>query len=208
MTAETIGAISSVATFLVIGITAIAALVQLRHIRSANQLTGLLHYIARWESDAVQSASGFVESQLKAKLHDPDYREGLWHHNPDRREHPELRVADWCEQMGSYIKYGMIAEQQYLDLGGWYIDSMWDQLQEVVAIRRAASGQSAMYENFEFLAARSKAWAAEHPEGNYPRRVPRLMPDEVWKKLTNQRSGGYSPAVTKTVTPTSASDAE
>lgn len=184
MTAEAIGAFSSVATFVVIGVTAIAALVQLRHIRTANQLTGLLHYISRWESDAVQSASSFVESQLKAKLKDPNYRASLWHHNPDRREHPELRVADWCEQMGSYIKYGMIAEGQYLDLGGWYILSMWEQLQDVVAIRRAVSG-SAMYENFEFLAARSKAFADAHPDGNYPRGVPRLMPDEVWKKLVN-----------------------
>ncbi len=186
MTAETIGALSSVATFLVIAVTAIAALVQLRHIRSANQLTGLLHYIARWESDAVQSASSFVETQLKAKLDDPNYREGLWHRNPDRREHPELRVADWCEQMGSYIKYGMISQEQYLDLGAWYIDSMWEQLQKVVAIRRAASGRSAMFENFEFLAARSKAWAAAHPSGNYPRGVPRLMSDEVWKELADQ----------------------
>lgn len=189
MNAETIGAISSVATFLVIGVTAIAALVQLRHIRSANQLTGLLHYIARWESDAVQSATSFVETQLKEKLEDPGYRSGLWHHNPDRREHPELRVADWCEQMGSYIKYGMISGEQYLDLGGWYIDSMWEQLQEVVAIRRAASGKSAMYENFEFLAARSKAWAAAHPGGNYPHNVPRLMPDAVWEKLKGPRAG-------------------
>ena len=187
MTAETLSALASVGTFVVIGVTAIAALVQLRHIRAANQLTGLLQYITRWESDAIQSANEFVETQLPERLKDTAFRAGLWQHNPDRREHPELRVADWCEQMGSYIKYGMIAEEQYLDLGGLYVSSMWRQLEEVVAIRRAAANTAAMYENFEFLAARVKVWDQRHSVGNYPRGTTRLMPDEVWQRLHSER---------------------
>jgi hypothetical protein len=187
MTPEAIGAVASVGTFLVIAVTAFAALVQLRHIRAANQLTGLLPYIARWESDAVQSANRFVESELSAKLKQEDFLVGLWLRNPDRREHPELRVADWCEQMGSIIKYGMVSEDQFLDLAAWYLESMWDQLREVVAIRRAATESSGEYENFEFLAVRAKAFSATHPSGNYPRGVERLLQDEEWKTLAHQR---------------------
>jgi hypothetical protein len=189
MTPETLSAIASIGTFLVIGVTAVAALVQLRHIRSANQLAVLLQYIARWESDTVQSATGFVETELSAKLKYPEYRSSLWLYNPDRRLHPELRVADWCEQMGSYIKYGMVSESQYLDLGAWYITSMWDRLRDVVAIRRAATGTNAVYENFEYIATRAQAFTESHPGGNYPRGVARLMPDEEWKALKKPSSG-------------------
>lgn len=187
MTAETLSAIASLGTFIVIAVTAFAALVQLRHIRAGNQLTGLLHYIARWESDDLQSAANFVEFKLQAQLNDPNFRESLWVINPDRRVHQELRVADWCEQLGSYIKYGMISDQQYLDIGAWYVESMWDQLREVVAIRRAATSSNAMYENFEFLAARAKAFSAAHRGGNYPRHIGRLMPDEDWQRLEDPR---------------------
>ena len=187
MTAETLSAIALLGTFIVIAVTAFAALVQLRHIRAGNQLTALLHYIARWESDDLQSAADFVESKLQARLQDPDFRESLWIINPDRRVHQELRVADWCEQLGSYIKYGMMSDQQYLDIGSWYVSSMWDQLREVVAIRRAATGSNAMYENFEYLAAQAKAFSAAHRGGNYPRHTPRLMVDEDWRRLEDPR---------------------
>jgi hypothetical protein len=187
MTAETLSAIAAVGTFIVIAVTAFAAIVQLRHIRAGNQLAGLLHHVARWESDELQSAAKFVENELPAKLKDPDFLESLWTDNPDRRVHQELRVADWCEQMGSYIKYGMISEAQYLDLGAAYVDVMWGRLREVVAIRRAASGSNAMYENFEFLAARAKTFNAAHPAGNYPRHAKHLLLEEDWKKIRDPR---------------------
>jgi hypothetical protein len=186
MTPETLSAIASVGTFIVIAVTAVAALVQLRHIRAANQLTGLLHHVARWESDTLQSAADFVETKLPAMMKDPDFLNSLWAGTPDRRVHQELRVADWCEQMGSYIKYGMIDESQYLDLGAFYVASMWDQLRDVISIRRAATGTNAMFENFEFLAARAKAFNAAHPRGNYPRATPRLLLEGEWRKLKDR----------------------
>jgi len=188
MTAETLSAVASVGTFIVIAVTAFAALVQLRHIRAGNQLTGLLHYVERWESDTLQSAADFVETKLPAKMKDPDFVDSLWARAPDRRVHQELRVADWCEQMGSYIKYGMISESQYLDLGGFYVASMWDRLRDVIAIRRAASENNGMFENFEFLAARAKDFNAAHPGGNYPRYVKRLMREQEWRTLQDPRN--------------------
>jgi len=187
MTAETLSSIASVGTFIVIAVTAAAALVQLRHIRAGNQLTGLLHHVERWESDTLQAAADFVETKLPAKMKDSEFLDSLWVVTPDRRVHQELRVADWCEQMGSYIKYGMIDEAQYLDLGAFYVSSMWDQLRDVIVIRRAATGTNAMFENFEFLAARAKAFNAAHPAGNYPRRVKHLITEEEWRKLQDSR---------------------
>lgn len=143
MTAEWVAAYAAVGTLLVIAATAFAALVQLRHIRAANQLTGLLHFTAVFESDEIQSATAFIEQQLPEKLRDPQFVRGLLRVNTDRREHLELRVCDFLEQQGSYIKYGMIDKDQYIDLVGAYVTSMWAALKEVVALRRAARDNGA-----------------------------------------------------------------
>ncbi|MDQ6933547.1 MAG: hypothetical protein M3160_10300, partial [Candidatus Eremiobacteraeota bacterium] len=152
MNAEWISAFAAVATFVVIAATAIAAMVQLRHIRSANQLTGLLHFSEIFESEGFQKAVAFIEQQLLRQLQDPAFVDGLMLPNPDRRAHPELVVCDFLEQQGSYVKFGMIDKEQYIDVTGAFVTSMWQQLREVIAIRRVARSSAAMYENFEYLA--------------------------------------------------------
>lgn len=184
MTPEWLSAGASVGTLLVIAATAFAALVQLRHIRSANQLTGLLHFTAAFESDDIQSANTFIEQQLQQKLRDPIFVRGLTAVNTDRREHPELRVCDFMEQQGSYIKYGMIDSAQYVDLVGAYVTSMWEALREVVALRRAARNSGAMYENFEFLA--SLAMQQRDKLQGFPGHVPVLMPETQWREIAQR----------------------
>jgi len=46
---EVLNAVASIGTFIMIGVTAITALVQLRHLRASNQLTGLLDVLSRVE---------------------------------------------------------------------------------------------------------------------------------------------------------------
>ncbi|MDQ6766619.1 MAG: hypothetical protein M3Z41_02290 [Candidatus Eremiobacteraeota bacterium] len=183
MSPDYLTAFASLGTFLVIAVTAIAAVVQLRHIRASNQLAGMLYYVKFWETDAFQRANTFINVELAAKLRDPDYRRELLGGTIDRTAHPELVAADWCEQAGSCIKYGLIAEAQFLDLCGAYVDGTWEALKEVVAIRRVALGP-ALYENFEYIAALGKRWGRTHKRGNYPNRVPRLLSDEEASALT------------------------
>jgi hypothetical protein len=185
MTAEWVSALAAAGTLAVIAATAFAALAQLRHIRAANQLTGLLHFTAAFESDEIQSANAFVEHELPTKLHEPAFVSGLLEVNTDRRQHPELRVCDFMEQQGSYIKYGMIDREQYIDLVGAYVRSMWQALREVIAIRRAARNSGAMYENFEFLA--SLAMRAERrPPQPFPGDVRALMSEHEWREIAQR----------------------
>ena len=100
----------------------------------------------------MQAATHFIEHELPQRLHEPDFIAQLLEINTDRRQHPELRVCDFLEQQGSYIKHGMIDQKQYMDLVGAYVSSMWHALKPVVALRRAARDSSAMYENFEYVA--------------------------------------------------------
>lgn len=184
MTAEWVSALAGVGTFVVIAATAFAALVQLRHIRSANQLAGLLHFTEAFESDAIQSATKFIEHELPAKLRDAAFVRELLEVNTDRRDHPELRVCDFLEQQGSYIKFGMIDKAQYIDLVGAYVTSMWNALQEVVALRRAARNTGSMYENFEYLAS-IDAGTRRTPQ-TYPHGVRALMPEDAWRSIARK----------------------
>lgn len=180
MSAEWVSAIAAAGTLIVIAATAFAALVQLRHIRAANQLTGLLHFTDTFESDEIQSANAFIERDLPQRLRESAFVKGLLEANTDRREHPELRVCDFMEQQGSYIKYGMIDQEQYMDLVGAYVTSMWDALRGVVALRRTARNNAAMYENFEFLA--SLASRRARPQ-RYPYGACVLMSEEEWRAM-------------------------
>lgn len=183
MTAEWVSAVAAAGTLIVIAATAFAALVQLRHIRAANQLTGLLHFTDTFESDEIQSANVFIERELAQRLRDSTFVEGLLESNTDRREHPELRVCDFMEQQGSYIKYGMIDQEQYLDLVGAYVSSMWQALHGVVALRRAARNSARMYENFEFLA--SLASRRDRPQ-RYRFRAGVLMCEDEWRAMAER----------------------
>ncbi|MBC5807460.1 MAG: hypothetical protein DLM53_09665 [Candidatus Eremiobacter antarcticus] len=173
MSPEYLTAIASIGTFIVIAVTALAAIVQLRHIRASNQLTGVMQYTKLFESEQIQKANKFIQEELASKLRDAQYRRELFTRNPDRRQHVELAVADWCEQAGSYIKYGLIEKDQFLDLSGAYVASMWQALKEVVAIRRVAAGQE-MYVNFEYLAALERK-VVKGPDAFYPKGVQRLL---------------------------------
>lgn len=183
MSAEYLSAYAAIGTFIVIAITAIAAVVQLRHIRGANQLTGLLHLTQAWGGEDVQAANRFIHAELPVRLREPQYRAELMAPNPDRRAHKELLVADILEQTGSYIKYGMIDGQQFLDITGGYVRHMWGCLKPVVAMRRVAMNSASLYENFEYLAVLEQDFTAKHGGDNYPRGVRRLMKETEWRDL-------------------------
>jgi hypothetical protein len=183
MSAEYLSAYAAVGTFIVVAITALAALIQLQHIRGANQLTGLLNLAQAWRGEDVQFANRFIHTELPERLRDPAYRAELMGPNPDRRSHKELVVADMLEQTGSYVKYGMISSPQLLDIASGYIPLMWDALKPVVAMRRVATNSASTYENFEYLAVLEQDFSAKHEDGNYPRGVRRLMTEAEWRDL-------------------------
>jgi hypothetical protein len=108
MTLEAWNTAAAVGTFVVILASAVAALVQLRHLRTSNQLSGLID------------------------------------------ERTNLQTV-------------------------WYnVDPYWALLADSVAFGR--TNRPHIFENFEYLAARARAWIAEHPDGDYPGAETRLLP--------------------------------
>jgi|GEM_PF-5897365 len=88
--------VSSVGTFAVIGATALVALVQLRHIRRANQLAGLQSIFAMLQDPGVRELVNYVRHDLASRMQDATFRQSLLAIPIDRREHPELYLqTDW-----------------------------------------------------------------------------------------------------------------
>lgn len=166
MSLEFWNTVGTLGTFVVIAASAIAALIQLRHLRQSNQLPGLLSVLQLFQQPNVIELINFIRQDLPARMESADFRAGLEKSPVDRKEHPELHLCEMYEEIGSYVRTGIINESQFLT-GHWYnILLYWELLHPVIAIVRRT--RPFTFENFEYLAARAQVWKEQHPAGNYP----------------------------------------
>lgn len=187
MSLEVVNTVATTITALVIGATAIAALVQLRHLRAANQITALLAVQNELDSPDFRDAEAAVRQDLRTMIDEPGYCEFEFamgrrrvHGTVDPR-FVKMRqsvnlIANTFENVGSMVKNGILDEHLVMDIYSWIFASYWDQLSGVIAIGRVSTGQQSIYENFEYLAALSKRYLDSNPV-TYPARVKRLTLD-------------------------------
>jgi len=165
----------------VFGGTAVAALLQIRHLRASNELDALLRITELMRSDGLQDAFRYVETQLSAKLADPAYRRELGKRGfVDARRHPEMDVCNWFNEVGTLVKNRLIDEHTFLDLFNRLVTYYWNRLEGVVAVLRRERGPG-QYENFEYLAMLAERWQAKHPHGAYPPGAKRMETSDPWK---------------------------
>jgi hypothetical protein len=161
------------ATFVVIAATAIAAVVQLRHIRAGNQLNALLTIMEMWDTPEMQNHIQYTRTVLPEKLKDPavlaEYAAG----GISRASHPEMLVADFWEQIGTFAKWELVDERSWLDILASQVAAAWRLLEVPIMAMRSTAGRSA-FENFEYLAARGILWQRKYPDGSYPKGTPRM----------------------------------
>jgi hypothetical protein len=173
MSLEWLSTIATVGTFVVIAATAIAALVQLRHLRRANQLAGLQSTLEMLQDQSVREILNFVRHGLSDRMNDPTFRAGLLEIPIDRRDHPELYLCDMYNHVGSFVRSGLIDEDIYLQTEWYNVNLYWRLLAGVIAEVRKS--RPYVFENFEWLAARAKHWKDAHPQGDYPADEPRMI---------------------------------
>ncbi len=178
-------AVFSGLTLVVFVLTAIVGVIQLRHLRVANSLTGLVTILQDWQKPEMQSWVSYVRGELREHLKDPAYLEKLAKPGPIlRSEHPEFHICDYYEQVGSYVKYQMIDREAYLDVSSFPIVAMWESLWPVVAAMREKRKTESLYENFEYLAVISRQFNDRYPNGTYPPNLPR------WRQIRKDASSG------------------
>lgn len=181
MTLEIVNAVASIGTLLVIAATAIAAIVQLRHMRGSNQIQALTECREVLESEEFSRALEFVAYELPERMKDPKTREKLTVSPiPD-----DLRavntVGNFFESMGAFVKHDIIDAKIAQDLWSGIVESSWRRLSPVVAITRRKGGQS-LWENFEYLASLCIEWNAKYPDGLYPSGRARIAVKDVWRE--------------------------
>lgn len=173
---ELINTIAAVGTFVVITATAIAAIVQLRHIRAGNQLEGLLSVLRRIEDDDFNSWFTDTVEKLPALMEDPAYRDLIEDGRIDRNT-PWIKLANSYEAVGNLIKIGLVPENFFMDNASHRITTAWEVMQDFTATVRRRAGPG-VFDNFELLYMRAKRHLEAHPDGTYPRDEKRAdLPD-------------------------------
>jgi hypothetical protein len=172
---EAITALSTAFTGIVIAITALAAVrevrltaestraagAQIEELRKATQFEGALEIFKELDSPIQLDARRFVFCDLPERLKDEHFREEVGFIGAvDEAKHQELMVLRCFERIGFYQAKGFVETDVLMMAASGRIVTMWIALQPVVEIHRRALG-SRIWENFEALYNHTQSQLAE-----------------------------------------------
>ena len=184
MSLELFNSLATFGTFVVIAATAIAALVQLRHARSANLIEGLSEAQRSFASLEFRAAERFVVTELAGKWQEPEFRYQFVTRAARTPENQDLiakitLVGNAYELLGLFVKRRLLVREAALDIFSSNAVSIWERLTPVsVAARRSIGAE--IWENFEYFVVLSQDWMAAHPNGAYPAGLRRIaLKDEL-----------------------------
>lgn len=187
MSLELLTALASLTTAIVIGASAIAALVQLQHMRASNQITGFLTLRTMLDDVAHQRAITLIHREGDISQ-DKDYRAFVADnaarkptHGQERYENLRLAIlliANAFDVIGTLVRNGVVDDRLFFEQYCGPIEGLWQRLQGYIVLERAVHQDDGIWEDFEYLAARSRRFALAHPS-SYPKDLPRLVPPQV-----------------------------
>jgi hypothetical protein len=168
---------AAVGTFLVIAATAVAALVQLRHLRSNNLIAAALAINQVTEGDEFQAARRFLREDMVERLKEIDYRRELASSGKLGRQ--AQFVGNYYELIGIFVKNGLIDENLACEMWSNEIIADWELLAPAVAIAMRTRKPSG-WENFAYMFAVCQQWQARFPDGKFSGNRQPAQPDDVW----------------------------
>jgi hypothetical protein len=197
MSFELVNTLATFGTFVVIAATAIAAIVQLRHARSSNQIAALNELRETREKPEFIAAQHFVQSDLSGSLRDAAFRYQI---DAPAARTDETRpliakvntIGNFYEGIGQFVKTGLVDRDLVLESWCDVIIGTWDRLAPVAAIYRRRD--NATWENFEYVTVLAQDFLAAHPKGMYPPRVRRIELNDEWLEADKQYAASLAPA--------------
>ena len=177
MTAEWATAIGTIGTFVVITASAIAALLQIRHMRSGNQIAAFNELRETMESTAFRDALHFIRTEAPDRLKDPVILSAIVEGNLSGEYAPIRMVANVYESLGLFVRIGMMDRVIACELWSLIVLDIWNKLRPLTAALRSAYS-SAIWINFEYMAALSEQRVAGFHADEYPAGVKRMPLDE------------------------------
>lgn len=177
MSLEIISVAATIGTFVVITASAIAALVQLRHMSGSNQISALNELRETMESPGMSEAQRFVWFELPRLLRDPEERNKVAS-LPLTGEYEKVgTIANVFESMGEFVKLGIIDRRIACEIWAYVAVRNWESLAPLITYLRHTLPEPSLWENFEYFAMLSKRFKDRHPDGTYPAQVPRMPED-------------------------------
>ncbi|HEV7180523.1 MAG TPA: hypothetical protein VGN11_11675, partial [Candidatus Baltobacteraceae bacterium] len=127
MSAEWVTAAGTIGTFVVIAASAVAALMQLRHMRGSNQIVALTECRETLEAPDFRAAQRFVSYDLPKRLEDPN--EVLRIALPQSQFEGEYQaidtVANFFENLGVFVKNRIIDPGLACDMWAYVVMRNW-----------------------------------------------------------------------------------
>lgn len=185
MSPEWITAASSIVTAVVIAATAIAAVIQLRHMRAGNAIEAILSFRTMLEDDEHRKANILLrDGSLSRALADPQFRRFLYR---GVKKLPTegvpaifmdlnqgaIAMGNSFELIGGMVRNRIVPANIFLANYWWVVSNNWDRLADYIAMMREYSGSQGLFEDFEYLTVLSLKWAKEHPN-SYARGVKKI----------------------------------
>jgi hypothetical protein len=181
MSLDAVAALSQVGTFIVIAATAVTAIVQLRHLRSGNQLMWMRGLAQDYEGAEFRDAFHFVRAELTERLKEQHFRNELRSGLIDRARHPEVVVLNLFENWGRYYRGGAVDRTLFLTQFCRVIVSHWEVLEPAVTlIATRTGGLNTSFGSFEYLTVKARDWMADNPHADYPKGTPRIPLTDKW----------------------------
>lgn len=181
MSVEFWTAFGSVGTLVVITATAIAAIIQVRHLRASNQALVLHNLFNEYEGPEYRDAFHFVRAELGERLKDPAFRHELRSGLVDRVKHPEITVLNFLEQMGALYHYGAIDKRIFMESFFQVITGFWLRLEPVIALLAYPVQGNLAFQNFERMTIDARHWIERHPRGTFAPHAERIPLVDPWR---------------------------
>lgn len=176
MSPEWVTAIATAGTFVVIAASAVAALLQLRHMRSGNQIAAYNECRETMDSPEFRAALDFVRTRLPERLREPAVLDDIVK-NGLQGEYGGIRlVANLFENMGLFVKIGMLDRHIACELWAGIVFDTWQSLLPLTSRVRIQQSRG-IWINFEYMAVLCEDYLEHFAQGEYPagtRRMPLL----------------------------------
>lgn len=184
MSLELLNTIASLSTVVIIAATAVAAVVQLKHMRTSNQITALLTIGERFDAPSYVDAYLLIGRKLDDALEDPSFRAYEIAHarnQPLPDIDPELLevrraavlIGNMYDELGLLISNGIVDRKLFVYQYSPHIIEQWHRMEHYIAFVREAQGDNSVWEMYECLVVLTFDFLRDEP-GSYPKGLRRL----------------------------------
>jgi hypothetical protein len=155
--AESLTAIGSLFSSLVVVVGALAAVRQLRHLRASNEVAALQAIMEQVERPEVEASLQFIQQDLVGKLHDPQFAADLAANPVAGEARRLLHGLNMWESVGMFVLLGSVSKRAIMLEYAWPIVNTWRAAAPAIAVIRRAQGETCG-EMFEHLAVLATRW--------------------------------------------------